>query len=263
VRLVHNPYDSVSLRRVINVPTRGIGAGTWQKIEERADITRTTLWDVASDVGKIEGVRPSTRKAVESFVTLIAFLRGKRDEYTITKMVEEIIENTGYVRELEKERSPEAQSRIENIRELLTVTQQFEATSEDKSLQAFLEQTALIADIDSLQESVEGVTMMTLHSAKGLEFPVVFLVAWKRACSRTRAPCSRTARWRRSVGSPTWASRAPRTNCISHLPPAARSSATPRSTRSAASCARCLKSCSACPAPAIGADREPSVRAAG
>jgi DNA helicase-2/ATP-dependent DNA helicase PcrA len=79
-------------------------------LRERADATRTTLWDVASDVGKIEGVRPSTRKAVESFVTLIAFLRGKRDEYTITKMVEEIIENTGYVRELEKERSVEAQT---------------------------------------------------------------------------------------------------------------------------------------------------------
>ncbi len=176
LRLVHNPYDSVSLRRVINVPARGIGAGTYQKIEQRADQTKTTIWDVISDLSGVEGVRPSTRKAVQSFATLIAYLRGKRSDYNVTKILEEVIENTGYVRELEKERTVESQARAENIRELLTVTQQFESTSEDKSLQAFLEQTALIADIDSLEEGAESITLMTLHSAKGLEFPVVFLV---------------------------------------------------------------------------------------
>ena len=179
LRLVHNPYDSVALRRVINVPTRGIGTGTWQKIEERATITNKALWDVVSgELAGIDGVRPTTRKSVQSFVTLIAHLRGKREEYGVTKILDEIIENTGYIRELEKERTVEAQGRAENIKELLTVTQQFEATSEDKSLQAFLEQTALIADIDTLQDGDGGdaVTMMTLHSAKGLEFPVVFLV---------------------------------------------------------------------------------------
>jgi DNA helicase-2/ATP-dependent DNA helicase PcrA len=131
---------------------------------------------VLGDLSGVEGVRPGTRRAVEGFVALIAFLRNKRGEYSLTRILEQVIENTGYVRELEKERSIEAQTRIENIKELLSVTQQFEATSEDRSLQAFLEQTALIADIDTLEEGAEAVTMMTLHSAKGLEFPVVFLV---------------------------------------------------------------------------------------
>jgi len=176
LRLIHNPYDSVSLRRVINVPARGIGAGTWAKIEEQASIRNVSLWDIVTDVSQIEGIKPSTRKAVQSFTALIAVLRGKREEYTVTKVLTEIIENTGYVRELEKERTVEAQTRIENIKELLTVTQQFEATSEDASLQNFLEQTALIADVDSLdQGGGDAVVLMTLHSAKGLEFPVVFL----------------------------------------------------------------------------------------
>jgi DNA helicase-2/ATP-dependent DNA helicase PcrA len=176
LRLVHNPYDSVALRRVINVPARGIGAGTWQKIEERAQIKDETLWDIVTDIGQIDGIKASTRKSIESFTTLIAYLRGKRDEYRLTKILEEVIENTGYVKELEKERTVEAQTRIENIRELLTVTQQFEVTTEDASLQNFLEQTALIADVDSLNEGAgDAVVLMTLHSAKGLEFPVVFL----------------------------------------------------------------------------------------
>jgi DNA helicase-2/ATP-dependent DNA helicase PcrA len=176
LRLIHNPFDSVSLRRVINVPTRGIGAGTWAKIEERAQIRNVTLWDVITDVGQIEGVRVLTRKAVEAFVALIATLRGKRAEWGVTKILTELIENTGTVRELEKERTVEAQNRIENIKELLSVTQQFEMTTEDPSLQNFLEQTALIADVDSLDGSAgDAVVMMTLHSAKGLEFPVVFL----------------------------------------------------------------------------------------
>ncbi|MBC8103602.1 MAG: DNA helicase PcrA [Cytophagales bacterium] len=176
LRLAHNPYDSVALRRVINVPTRGIGAGTWQKIEERAQIREMTLWDIVTDIGQIEGIKASTKKSIEAFATLIAHLRGKRDEYPVTKVLREIIENTGYVRELEKERTIEAQTRIENIQELLTVTQQFELTTEDTSLQNFLEQTALIADVDSLNEGTgDAVVLMTLHSAKGLEFPVVFL----------------------------------------------------------------------------------------
>jgi DNA helicase-2/ATP-dependent DNA helicase PcrA len=175
LRLVHNPYDTVSLRRVINVPARGIGAGTWQKIEERAALQNVSLWDVVVDLSGIEGVRASTRKAVQEFAALVAFLRGKRGDLGVTRMVEEIIEHTGYVRELERERTLEAQSRIENVRELLTVTQQFEATTEDPSLATFLEQAALIADIDSLEEEQDTVTLMTLHAAKGLEFPVVFL----------------------------------------------------------------------------------------
>lgn len=175
LRLVYNPYDSVSLRRVINVPTRGIGTGTWQKIEQKAMEQNISLWDAVSNAGEIEGVKGTARKGVEAFVALIAYLKGKQDELTVTKILEEIIENTGYVKELERERSIEAQTRIENIKELLTVTKQFEETTENPTLGAFLEQTALIADVDSLDQSTNVVTLMTLHAAKGLEFPVVFL----------------------------------------------------------------------------------------
>ena len=178
LRLVHNPYDTVALRRVINVPARGIGAGTWQKIEERSQLKGDSLWDTVSDIAAIDGVKASTRKAIEAFTVLIATLRGKAEggEWGVTKLLTEIVENTGYVRELEQERKIEAQTRIENIKELFTVTQQFEATTEEPTLEAFLEQSALIADIDSLEDGgSDAVVLMTLHSAKGLEFPVVFL----------------------------------------------------------------------------------------
>lgn len=180
LRLVQNPYDSVSLRRIINVPARGIGSGTWQKIELKAQVENLSLWEVVADLSSIEGVRATTRKAVESFVALIATARGQAGSgaWGVTKVLTEVIENTGYIRELERERTIEANTRIENIRELMTATQQFEATTEDPTLYGFLEQTALIADIDALEDADanERVVMMTLHAAKGLEFPVVFLV---------------------------------------------------------------------------------------
>ena len=177
LRLVFNPVDSVSLRRTLNVPARGIGSGTLLKIEEQAMLRQSTLWDMVTlaAAGGVDGIRGSTRKSIESFTALIAHLHGKLGELSVTQVLTEIIENTGYVKELEKERTVEAQTRVENIKELLTVTQQFEATTEDPTLSAFLEQTALIADIDSLEDAADYVVLMTLHSAKGLEFPVVFV----------------------------------------------------------------------------------------
>jgi DNA helicase-2/ATP-dependent DNA helicase PcrA len=126
----------------------------------------------------VEGVKATTRKEVEKFAALIASLRGRVEagKLTVTQVVQEILEHTGYLRALEAEKTVEAQTRAENVKELLTVTQQFENTTEDPTLSAFLEQTALIADIDTLEENADAVTMMTLHAAKGLEFPVVFLV---------------------------------------------------------------------------------------
>jgi DNA helicase-2/ATP-dependent DNA helicase PcrA len=178
LRLVHNPYDSVALRRVVNVPARGIGAGTWQKIEEQATFRNLGLWDVLANPADL-GLKGTGKKGIEQFVTLISYLHGKRLSMTVTALVEEILERTGYVRELEQERTLEAQNRIENIRELLSVTQQFEDSTpnpEEATLAQFLEVTSLMADIDSLEsEGHDFVVLMTLHSAKGLEFPVVFL----------------------------------------------------------------------------------------
>jgi DNA helicase II / ATP-dependent DNA helicase PcrA len=175
LRLIHNPFDGVALKRVINVPARGIGATTWAKVEQQAIDQNTTLWEVIADLEAL-GLRPSTRKAIESFLALIVHLKSQAETLSVTKLLERLLEETGYLRDLEKERTVEAQSRVENVRELLTVTQQFEATSEEATLRDFLEQTALIADVDSLGKDGAAVTLMTLHSAKGLEFPVVFLI---------------------------------------------------------------------------------------
>lgn len=176
LRLIHNPYDSVSLKRIVNVPARGIGATSWARIEEAAQNRGVSLWDAVADLDGIE-LKPSIKKAVQGFTALIASLRSRREKLTITKLVEAVIEETGYKKLLESEKTVEAQSRLENIQELSTVTLQFEMTSEDPTLRGFLEQTALIADIDSLGgQGADAVVMMTLHSAKGLEFPEVFLI---------------------------------------------------------------------------------------
>ncbi|MCX6369240.1 MAG: DNA helicase PcrA [Armatimonadetes bacterium] len=181
LKVIHNPFDGISLKRIINVPARGIGAGTWAKVEERATTLGCTIWEALADIEAL-GLKPSLKKAVESFVMLLMHLRSERETLPLTKLVERLIEETGYIRTLEVEKTVEAQSRVENVQELLSVTRQFEDSTEDPSLRAFLEQTALIADVDKLGEGgVECVVMMTLHSAKGLEFPVVFLIGMEES----------------------------------------------------------------------------------
>ncbi len=176
LRLIHNPFDSVSLKRIVNVPARGIGATSWAKIEDSAQKRGVAVWDAIADLDGLD-LKPSIRKAIQGFTALIASLRSRRESLSVTKLVETVLEETGYKRLLEAEKTVEAQSRLENVQELLSVTQQFELTSEDPTLRGFLEQTALIADIDSLGgEGADAVVLMTLHSAKGLEFPEVFLV---------------------------------------------------------------------------------------
>jgi DNA helicase II / ATP-dependent DNA helicase PcrA len=175
LRLVHNPFDSVSLQRVINTPARGIGQTTLEKLEAEAQKLGQTMWDALLRLGEIEGIRPQTRKALENFVKMIEGFRAARETKTVTQMVTDIFEKSGYMAELEREHTIESQTRIENLKELLTVTQQFEATTQDPTLSSFVEQSALMSSIDSMQKGEDAVVLMTLHSAKGLEFPVVFL----------------------------------------------------------------------------------------
>ncbi len=181
LRLIHNPFDSVSLKRIVNVPARGIGATSWAKLEDSAQKRGVAVWDAIADLDGLDR-KPSIRKAILGFTALVASLRSRRDGLSVTKLVETVLEETGYKRLLEAEKTVEAQSRLENVQELLSVTQQFELTSEDPTLRGFLEQTALIADIDSLGgEGADAVVLMTLHSAKGLEFPEVFLVGMEES----------------------------------------------------------------------------------
>jgi DNA helicase II / ATP-dependent DNA helicase PcrA len=176
LRVVHNPLDTVSLKRVINVPTRGIGATTLATLEHAAEEHRRSLWDMATEAHLLTSLMPRARNAVTAFAAMILELRELRNKLTVTDLTAAILDRTGYLRELEAERSIEAQTRAENVRELLSVTSLFEAESDDRTLAGFLEQVSLVSDLDSMDKSADAVTMMTLHSAKGLEFPVVFLV---------------------------------------------------------------------------------------
>lgn len=175
LRVVANPADSVSLRRILNVPARGIGATTLAALEEETLLSGRSYWDVLQDIGQLSTIQSRTRARLAEFATLIATLRGERDTLTVTELTQKVLDRTGYRQALEEENSIEAQSRLENIGELINVTTQFERETETPTLSAFLEQVSLVSDIDSLDANVEAVTMMTLHAAKGLEFAVVFL----------------------------------------------------------------------------------------
>ncbi len=176
LRVIHNPLDSVSLKRIINTPTRGIGATTIARLEKEAHELKRSLWDVVTEVHLLTDLVQRARNAVTGFASMIMELRNQREGQTVTDIAAAVLAKTGYLAELEAERTVEAQTRAENVRELLTVTTEFDSSADERTLSAFLEQVSLVSDLDDLNNEREAVTMMTLHSAKGLEFPVVFLV---------------------------------------------------------------------------------------
>lgn len=186
LRLVVNPQDDISLTRVINVPKRGIGAVTLEKINTYRAKHHLSMFQALLEVEQI-GISARAVKPLKQFVNLINQFHQMAEYLSAAEITEELIQQIGYREELKKEKSIEAMSRLENIDELLTVVQQFEKKNEDKSLVAFLTDLALVADIDSLdQEHPEKqlddyVSLMTLHSAKGLEFPYVFLVGMEES----------------------------------------------------------------------------------
>ncbi|OIJ18654.1 ATP-dependent DNA helicase PcrA [Anaerobacillus alkalidiazotrophicus] len=181
LRVVANPDDDISLRRIINVPKRGIGAATIDKIADFAASQGISIFQALHEVEQLGLSKGATNK----LALFIDQMRGwvELEEYlSVTELVEELLEKTGYREMLKNEKTIEAQSRLENIDEFLSVTTEFEKRNDDKSLVAFLTDLALIADIDKVDEEEEDqkdsdrVLLMTLHSAKGLEFPVVFLI---------------------------------------------------------------------------------------
>lgn len=178
LRLIANHDDDLSLARIINEPKRSIGPSTFDKIATYAIEHEMSVFEALNDVSMI-GLAPRAVNAVEKFRELIEGFTKMQDYLSVTELVEEVIEKTGYRAMLEKENTIESQSRLENLEEFLSVTKAFEERSEDKSLVAFLTDLALIADIDSIDDesgSQESIVLMTLHSAKGLEFPVVFII---------------------------------------------------------------------------------------
>lgn len=178
LRLISNNDDDISLQRIINVPKRGIGSSSVDKMANFAVMHDISIFEALDSV-ELLGLSPKITKGAREFRDLIKNYTQMQEFLSVTELVEDILDKSGYREMLKAEKSIEAQSRLENLDELLSVTKNFEEVNEDKSLVAFLTDLALVADIDSLDEDGEktdSITLMTLHSAKGLEFPVVFLI---------------------------------------------------------------------------------------
>lgn len=177
LRLITNPDDDISFERVVNVPKRGIGKTSVEKLREHAAVHDISFNEAVKEID-FTGVSKKAANALAGFGNLIQTLSQQQEFLTATDMVEAVLERTGYEEMLKNEKSLEAQSRLENLEEFKTVTQDFEKTAEDKTLVAFLTDLALIADLDRVDETEDEpkITLMTLHAAKGLEFPVVFLI---------------------------------------------------------------------------------------
>jgi DNA helicase-2/ATP-dependent DNA helicase PcrA len=176
LRLAANPRETVSFKRVVNMPARGIGDTSLRKLEVFAASQGMSLLEAAKRVEEIAEIQKRTRAAIAKFAEIIHHLHELSQSAPVSKLTSEALETSGYVHALEAESSLQSQTRLENVKELLSVTAKFEEGGGDTSLSAFLEQVSLISDIDTYDESGNAVTLMTLHSAKGLEFPVVYLV---------------------------------------------------------------------------------------
>lgn len=176
LRIVHNPLDAVSIRRVINVPARGIGATTQAVLDEEANASGRSLWEVLQAAETLTQFSARVRARIGDFVAAITSLQALKEQLTVTELASRTLEASGYQEMLEEEKTPDAQARLENVRELLSKSRQYERETEEPTLAGFLENVSLVADIDSLDGSANAVTLMTLHSAKGLEFSVVFMV---------------------------------------------------------------------------------------
>ncbi|MCK8825461.1 DNA helicase PcrA [Fuchsiella alkaliacetigena] len=174
LRVFYNPEDDISLQRIINRPKRGIGATTLGRVLDFAQAKQCSLYEAISRVEEIESISSGYGSRVRNFVELMDYLRQRSQEVDALQLTEELLKEIGYIRQLQEQNDPKSESRIENINELLAVIEEHVKDEGDSSLESFLEEVALIADIDTLEDK-SAVVMMTLHSAKGLEFPVVFL----------------------------------------------------------------------------------------
>ena len=174
LRLIFNPSDNMSLKRIINEPKRGIGKTSLDNIAKISEETGDSMYDIIKNAEKygLNRVYLNSREFIEA----IEELRSKKDNMLISDLIKETLKKTGYTKALELENTVEAETRIQNLDEFLTVAIEFEEESADNTLAEFLEGITLSSDVDNLEDEEESVTLMTLHSAKGLEFPVVFLV---------------------------------------------------------------------------------------
>lgn len=180
LRLIFNPSDSLSLLRIINVPRRGIGDATLARLQEYANASGQTLFEVVTNAADVPGLASRFANKLDELSELLFELMGEAADVPVKQLLDDVLLKTGYLEELQSSKDPQDESRVENLKEMLSVTEEFavkcERNGEEPTLENFLADVALVADIDDAELDEEAVTLMTLHSAKGLEFPDVFLV---------------------------------------------------------------------------------------
>lgn len=179
LRVIQNPQDDISIKRIINVPRRGIGLRTIEKIEDRASLKQESIYSVLIDIETNSEISTKSRNSISEFVdNVIGTLRTMREVYPVSKLIEKVIESIdyyGYIDELYKGDKEEAEERKDNVKEFISVAMEFEQNSEEKDLETFLTGVALTSE-SSEEEEIDKVSLMTIHTSKGLEFPVVFIV---------------------------------------------------------------------------------------
>lgn len=179
LRVIQNPQDDISIKRIINVPRRGIGLRTIEKIEDRASLKQESIYSVLIDIETNSEISTKARNSISEFVdNVIGTLRTMREVYPVSKLIEKVIESIdyyGYIDELYKGDKEEAEERKDNVKEFISVAMEFEQNSEEKDLETFLTGVALTSE-SSEEEEIDKVSLMTIHTSKGLEFPVVFIV---------------------------------------------------------------------------------------
>ena len=176
LKVLINPQDDISIKRIINVPKRSIGDATVNKVQDFAESFELNMWDALSEVRSIPTLTPRNVSCIEPFVQMMENLMILSETTPVSMLIETILEDTGYMEQLKKSNEIEDKSRIENLKELVSDAVDFEKNSEDKSLSAYLEKVSLVQDTDKMEDEDDSVVLMTVHSAKGLEFPVVFMV---------------------------------------------------------------------------------------
>ncbi|MGK0464951.1 DNA helicase PcrA [Clostridium sp.] len=176
LKVINNPLDDIALKRIINVPKRNIGDATIEKVQDFATSIDQCLYSAVLDVDTIPTLTTRNISSITKFVSIMNSFMAKNEEVPVSELIKSILNDTGYLKHLEKSKEPEDESRVQNIKELVSDAVEFEKTSEDKSLLTFLEGVSLGSTTDDPDETSETAGMMTVHSAKGLEFPIVFMV---------------------------------------------------------------------------------------
>jgi DNA helicase-2/ATP-dependent DNA helicase PcrA len=175
LRVIMNPADGLGLKRIINTPTRGLGKTSLEAIEKFAFDYQLSVFNALERAHEIPGLTARAKAAATEFHLLLSTLMANRDTWTAQEMTKQVLDATGYLRSLEADEDPESQTRAQNLKEFVNAVQEYEERSSDKSTAGFLEQVSLVADSDQIEVGPNYVTLMTVHLAKGLEFPCVFL----------------------------------------------------------------------------------------